>query len=30
MPEPRPPAPNDIRLRKILDDTLAPPRWPDG
>ncbi|TIS79491.1 MAG: GNAT family N-acetyltransferase [Mesorhizobium sp.] len=30
MPEPRPPAPNDIRLRKILDDTLAPPRWPEG
>jgi ribosomal protein S18 acetylase RimI-like enzyme len=30
MPEPRPPAPNDIRLRKILDETLVPPRWPDG
>lgn len=30
MPEPRPPAPNDIRLRKILDDALAPPRWPEG
>ncbi|WP_419694353.1 GNAT family N-acetyltransferase [Mesorhizobium muleiense] len=30
MPEPPPPAPNDIRLRKILDDTLAPPRWPEG
>ncbi|WP_137934914.1 GNAT family N-acetyltransferase [Mesorhizobium comanense] len=22
--------PNDIRLRKILDDTLVAPRWPDG
>ncbi|MER9867388.1 GNAT family N-acetyltransferase [Mesorhizobium sp. M0136] len=30
MPEPRPPAPNDIRLRKILDDTLLTPRWPEG
>ncbi|MER8390791.1 GNAT family N-acetyltransferase [Mesorhizobium sp. M1340] len=30
MPEPRPPAPNDIRLRKILDDTLLAPRWPEG
>ncbi|MBZ9757381.1 GNAT family N-acetyltransferase [Mesorhizobium sp. ESP6-5] len=30
MPEPRPPAPNDIRLRKILDETLVPPHWPDG
>jgi ribosomal protein S18 acetylase RimI-like enzyme len=30
MPEPRPPAPNDVRLRKILDDTLVAPRWPDG
>jgi ribosomal protein S18 acetylase RimI-like enzyme len=30
MPEPRPPAPDDIRLRKILDDTLLPPRWPEG
>ncbi|UVK41527.1 GNAT family N-acetyltransferase [Mesorhizobium sp. AR10] len=30
MPEPRPPGPNDIRLRKILDDTLVPPRWPEG
>ncbi|WP_421916757.1 GNAT family N-acetyltransferase [Mesorhizobium sp.] len=30
MPEPRPPAPDDIRLRKILDDTLIAPRWPDG
>ena len=27
---PRPPAPNDIRLRKILDDTLAAPHWPEG
>ncbi len=27
---PRPPAPNDIRLRKILDDTLAAPHWPGG
>jgi ribosomal protein S18 acetylase RimI-like enzyme len=30
MPEPRPPALNDIRLRKILDETLVPPHWPDG
>ncbi|MES0101887.1 GNAT family N-acetyltransferase [Mesorhizobium sp. M0019] len=30
MPEPRPPAPNDIRLRKIFDDTLLAPRWPEG
>ncbi|MER9896169.1 GNAT family N-acetyltransferase [Mesorhizobium sp. M0119] len=30
MPEPRPPAPNDIRLRKFLDDTLLAPRWPEG
>lgn len=30
MPEPRPPAPNDIRLRKILDDRLLAPRWPEG
>jgi len=30
MPEPRPPAENDIRLRKILDDDLLPPRWPEG
>ncbi|TPK89317.1 GNAT family N-acetyltransferase [Mesorhizobium sp. B2-4-12] len=30
MPEPRPPAPNDIRLRKILDETLVTPHWPDG
>lgn len=30
MPEPRPPAPNEIRLRKILDDTLLAPRWPEG
>jgi len=30
MPDPRPPAPNDIRLRKILDDTLVAPHWPDG
>jgi hypothetical protein len=30
MPEPRPPAENDIRLRKILDDDLLPPRWPAG
>jgi len=27
---PRPPAPNDIRLRKILDDALAAPHWPEG
>ncbi|TGP55211.1 GNAT family N-acetyltransferase [bacterium M00.F.Ca.ET.159.01.1.1] len=27
---PRPPAPNDIRLRKVLDDTLAAPHWPEG
>src|SRR6202008_4579822 len=27
---PRPPAPNDIRLRKILDDTLTLPHWPEG
>jgi ribosomal protein S18 acetylase RimI-like enzyme len=30
MPEPRPPALNDIRLRKILDETLVAPHWPDG
>ncbi|MFD2053378.1 GNAT family N-acetyltransferase [Mesorhizobium calcicola] len=30
MPEPRPPAPNDIRLRKMLDETLVPPHWPQG
>ncbi|WP_027143265.1 GNAT family N-acetyltransferase [Mesorhizobium sp. WSM3626] len=30
MPEPRPPAPNDVRLRKILDETLVAPHWPDG
>lgn len=30
MPEPRPPAPNDIRLRKILDETLVAPHWPEG
>ncbi|CCV15721.1 GNAT family N-acetyltransferase [Mesorhizobium sp. STM 4661] len=30
MPEPSPPAPNDVRLRKILDETLVPPRWPEG
>ncbi|MCA0025063.1 MULTISPECIES: GNAT family N-acetyltransferase [unclassified Mesorhizobium] len=30
MPEPRPPAPNDIRLRKILDETLVPAHWSDG
>ena len=30
MPEPRPPAPNDIRLRKLLDETLVAPHWPDG
>jgi ribosomal protein S18 acetylase RimI-like enzyme len=30
MPESGPPAPNEIRLRKILDDTPLPPRWPDG
>jgi ribosomal protein S18 acetylase RimI-like enzyme len=27
---PRPPAPDDIRLRKILDDDLPPPHWPEG
>lgn len=30
MPEPRPPAQNDIRLRKILDETLVAPHWPEG
>jgi ribosomal protein S18 acetylase RimI-like enzyme len=30
MPESGPPAPNAIRLRKILDDALLPPRWPEG
>jgi ribosomal protein S18 acetylase RimI-like enzyme len=30
MAEPRPPAANDIRLRKNLDDTLAASRWPEG
>ena len=30
MPEPRPPALNDIRLRKILDETLVAPHWPEG
>ena len=30
MPEPRPPALNDIRLRKILDETLVPAHWPEG
>ena len=30
MPEPRPPALNDIRLRKILDETLVLPHWPEG
>jgi ribosomal protein S18 acetylase RimI-like enzyme len=30
MSEPRPPAKNDIRLRKILDETLVAPHWPDG
>jgi ribosomal protein S18 acetylase RimI-like enzyme len=30
MPQPRPPAPNDIRLRKILDETLVAPHWPEG
>ncbi|RWG80161.1 GNAT family N-acetyltransferase [Mesorhizobium sp.] len=29
-PGPRPPAPNDIRLRKLLDDTLTAPHWPEG
>ncbi|TIS61186.1 MAG: GNAT family N-acetyltransferase [Mesorhizobium sp.] len=29
-PGPRPPAPNDIRLRKLLDDALTAPHWPDG
>lgn len=27
---PRPPAPNDIRLRKLLDDTLTAPHWPQS
>ncbi|RWF32146.1 MAG: GNAT family N-acetyltransferase [Mesorhizobium sp.] len=27
---PRPPAPDDIRLRKTLDDDLLPPHWPEG
>ena len=27
---PSPPAPNDVRLRKILDDALTAPHWPDG
>ncbi|MDG4882113.1 N-acetyltransferase [Mesorhizobium sp. WSM4884] len=27
---PSPPAPNDIRLRKLLDDALIAPHWPDG
>ncbi|AZO28878.1 GNAT family N-acetyltransferase [Mesorhizobium sp. M1B.F.Ca.ET.045.04.1.1] len=27
---PRPPAPNDIRLRKSLDDALTAPHWPEG
>ncbi|TPN77466.1 GNAT family N-acetyltransferase [Mesorhizobium sp. CU2] len=26
----RPPAPDDIRLRKILDDALSAPHWPQG
>ncbi|RWM04705.1 MAG: GNAT family N-acetyltransferase [Mesorhizobium sp.] len=26
----RPPAPNDIRLRRILDETLTAPHWPEG
>ena len=26
----RPPAPNDIRLRKVLDETLTAPHWPEG
>nr|WP_245454748.1 hypothetical protein [Mesorhizobium sp. M3A.F.Ca.ET.080.04.2.1] len=30
MKSPSPPAPNDIRIRKILDDALTPPHWPDG
>ncbi|RRH95277.1 N-acetyltransferase [Mesorhizobium tamadayense] len=29
-PGPRPPGPNDIRLRKSLDDTLTSPHWPEG
>ncbi|RUU04862.1 N-acetyltransferase [Mesorhizobium sp. USDA-HM6] len=29
-PGPRPPAPNDVRLRKHLDDTLTAPHWPEG
>ncbi|MDX8496305.1 N-acetyltransferase [Mesorhizobium sp. VK22B] len=27
---PRPPPPNDIRLRKRLDDALIAPHWPEG
>ncbi|TGP19197.1 MULTISPECIES: GNAT family N-acetyltransferase [unclassified Mesorhizobium] len=27
---PRPPGPNDIRLRKLLDATLTAPDWPEG
>ena len=27
---PRPPAPDEVRLRKILDDTLVAPHWPEG
>lgn len=30
MPEPGPPAANDVRLRKSLHDTLEQPRWPQG
>jgi ribosomal protein S18 acetylase RimI-like enzyme len=30
MPEPRPPALNDIRLRQIRAETRVPPPWPDG
>ncbi|WP_292493190.1 hypothetical protein [Mesorhizobium sp.] len=33
MPEntaPRPPAPNDIRLRKLLGHTLTVPHWPEA
>jgi ribosomal protein S18 acetylase RimI-like enzyme len=30
MFEPGPAGPNDIRLRKILDDGVVTPRWPTG
>ena len=25
-----PPAPHEVRLRKVLDDTLSAPHWPEG